>query len=126
MGKRLTPIDQFYIDNHKGESAEKLAKLIGCTSRTVYNYLAKSKGEARTEEGREAIKEGAPTPEPTTSSLTPEQQKSLPPIGTKLTHSSRTAVAFTKEAAEVGDEINKMGGKTIIPSYMHVMNPDKG
>lgn len=127
MGKRLTPIDQFYIDNHKDVHPDKLAKLIGCTPRTIYNYLAKGKAEARTEEGRNALKEVGPVNPPTKEEVMVQEQPKppLPMPGMHLIGRKGGAVALTKEASEVGDEIAKLGSRQIHPEYMHVIKKEE-
>src|SRR5687768_474700 len=138
MARKLTPVDVFYIEHHKDKlTVEAIAKQIGCTSRTIYNYINKSKGDARTEEGRELQKGNTPAvvtpgeaPPPKTEYV---PSHDLPPAGDfsmdmlgrhKRNDSSSSAVVMTKEASEVGDEIAKRGS-TKVPDYLHIINKDK-
>lgn len=127
MGKKLTPVDQYYIDNHPTVSPETLAKQIGCTARTIYNYKAKKKGQARTEEGRNEIKGVKPT-EATPVEIPTQPQNSRVPIAmSNLIQRGKNATAMTKAAAELADEtIDRSGPPLKDPSYIHVINKDKG
>lgn len=129
MGKRLTPVDKFFIENHKDLSIEALAKIIGCTPRTIYNCLNKNTGEQRTEEGRTAAKEGK-LPPPNTESI-PSPPIETPPAKTidmsllgRRKNGTSSCITMTKEASEIGDEIMK-NHVPPVPDYIHVINPNK-
>lgn len=133
MGKKLTPVDQFYIDHHKDKfNAAMLAKQIGCTERTIYNYLAKIKERARANEVEKEEDKPKTTEEAYQKAKEEEARKAaLPPKGAHslnllgiLKRGTGGAVTMTPEASMMGDEIMKTGGSKT-PPHVHVMNPDR-
>lgn len=119
MGKALTPVDHFYIDNHKDLNARQLAKHIGCTERTIYNYLQKTRKHSRSEPATEVAKiEAAPvtTPKPVSPILNLIQ---------KQKHGDGGAVTMTAEASMYSDELRHMDCGNKHPDYIHVINPEK-
>ncbi len=137
MGKRLSQVDTFFIEHHKEKmSAEEIAKQIGCSSRTVYNYLNRKKGDQRTEEGRLAAKGEPPPPPPNPDEPQPNPEMKQPVTATSKIpvpfdqflgvrkHGNSGAVVMTKEASEWGDDMMKTGQQNI-PPHVHVINPEK-
>ena len=140
MGKLLTEMQKFYIDNHHETTPiETLAKIVGCTSRTIYNHLNRNKGDQRTEQGRDATKEEVTeqpvvpqeqsqqanqvNPHALPASPTPLPLPGLHLIGIKK-HGNSGAAVMTKEASEVGDEVAKLG-QTKMPKHVYLINPEK-
>lgn len=134
MAKRLTPVDLYFIDNHKDTmSIETLAKQIGCSPRTIYNCIGKSKdmGEERTLDGREAAKDGKVLVPIEDTQIKPEVDLSLPPIGIHSLNlmgrrkiGTGGALVMTQEGSEMGDIINKVGPKQSSEN-IHIINPNK-
>lgn len=121
MGKKLSAVDIFYIDHHKDKmSPEAIAKQIGCTSRTIYNHIAKSKPVVE-----EVTPPPSPAEPPKPPAPTPNPNAMAMKLHGKKKNGRSAAVTNTKESSELSDTIFKKGGPTINPDYIHVMNPDK-
>ncbi len=130
MGKKLSPVDTFYIDNHHKElSYAEIASRIGCNPQTVRNYLNRKQGEARTADGRDALK--GETPITATEDADPLPVASTPkfPMSKTLVnrkgHGTSSAVSMTKELSEIADEIFKFPSVTPTPDYIFVIDKEK-
>lgn len=125
MGHRLTPIDKFFIDHHREMGAEALSKQIGCTVRTVYNYINTNPGRVNTKQ------EGEGVPPPAAQAELPSKfdPPKPPPVSMNLVgrrkHGNSAAVVMTEAMSEAGDELYKRLSKTKEQDYIHIINPDK-
>lgn len=122
MGHKLTPVDKFFIDHHKEMGAEGLAKQIGCTTRTIYNYINANPG--RINNKQEEVVTAPPAEIPS------QFQPTSPPISMKLIgkrkHGNSAAVVMTSEMSEAADEVFKKGAVNSRPEeYIHIINPNK-